>query len=137
MRDGARPRLELVDDALQPSHACVSDDADAFVVGTQRVGGGREEWLASFREQVASGMGVRLEGTAVQGFADGSLGWAFDRASFVVPDIVSLPTRLTAVLREEGGTWKLVHAHFSLAVPDEVAMQSATGWAEQLGEISA
>jgi hypothetical protein len=38
-----------------------------------------------------------------------------------------LPTRLTAVLREDEGEWKAVHLHFSVGVPDEQAVVPAAG----------
>jgi hypothetical protein len=31
---------------------------------------------------------------------------------------------MTAVLRNESGDWRLVHAHFSVGVPDEQAIES-------------
>ena len=51
------------------------------------------------------------------------MGWGVDEPHFVFPDGSRLPTRLTAVLREEGGDWKVVHLHFSVGVPDEQAME--------------
>ena len=36
-----------------------------------------------------------------------------------------LPTRLSAVLREQDGDWKVVHLHFSVGVPDEQAIELA------------
>jgi ketosteroid isomerase-like protein len=46
-----------------------------------------------------------------------------DRPSFVLSDGSYLPTRMTAVLRNEADGWKVVHLHFSVGVPDEEAIQ--------------
>jgi len=41
---------------------------------------------------------------------------------------------MTAVLRREGdGAFRMVHQHYSWAVPDELAMEHAPAWREQLG----
>jgi hypothetical protein len=38
-----------------------------------------------------------------------------------------LRTRLTAVLTDQGEGWKMVHAHFSVGVPDEDAVEMPKG----------
>jgi hypothetical protein len=52
---------------------------------------------------------------------------ALDKPSFVLPNGARLPTRLTAVLHQEEGEWKVVHLHFSVGVPDEHAIELAGG----------
>jgi hypothetical protein len=37
-------------------------------------------------------------------------------------------TRLTAVLIEEGGRWKIVHLHVSVGVPDEEVQELQARW---------
>jgi len=56
------------------------------------------------------------------------VGWAADRPSFVFGD-VRIPIRLLAVMLEEDGEYKIVNAHFSVGVPDEVAGEKAVEWA--------
>lgn len=60
------------------------------------------------------------------------MGWAFDCVTFHMPGGARLPSRLTAVLREEDGAWKIVHAHFSVAVPCDLALEQAGDWLTQL-----
>lgn len=85
---------------------------------------GREPWIAAYREFIAAS-GLRLEGGArPAGWEEGSIGFAVDEARFVLPDGSFLPTRLTAVLRNESSAWKVVHLHFSVGVPDEQAIQA-------------
>jgi ketosteroid isomerase-like protein len=111
--------------------ATITDDAEAFVIGTQRIGGGREQWLDSVRENAQ--MGIRFQAGEIRAFAEGDMGWAVDEPSIVLPNGVGLRTRMTAVLRRErDGRFRLVHQHYSWAVPDEVAMQHVHEWREQL-----
>ena len=113
------------------SHAChdrfdgiVSPASDAMAIGTDRWLADRETWRAAF----PSLRGISVESSQPQGFRDGSFGWAVDRPVFVLPDGDRLPTRLTAVAREEHGGWRVVHIHISVQVPDEVATAEAEGW---------
>jgi hypothetical protein len=52
-----------------------------------------------------------------------------DRPSFVFGD-VRIPIRLVAMMLEEDGQYKIVNAHFSVGVPDEVAGEKAVEWSE-------
>ena len=39
-----------------------------------------------------------------------------------------MKTRLTAVLREEEGSWAIVHLHVSVGVPDEEVVDLQRRW---------
>lgn len=111
--------------------ATIADDQEAFVIGTQRIGHGRGPWLDSVRENAQ--MGVRFEAGTIRAWAEGPMGWAVDEPTIVLPDGARLPTRMTAVLRREpDGALRIVHQHFSWAVPDDVAMEHASAWHTQL-----
>lgn len=110
----------------------IAADQAAFVIGTQKIGGGRAEWLDSVQENAT--YGIAFEGGAIRGFLEGEMGWAVDEPSIVLPDGTRLTARMTAVLRrEDDGVLRLVHQHYSWAVPDEVGMASVQAWREQLG----
>lgn len=84
----------------------------------------REAWIETYAKQIPE-LGLRLEGgPAPRGYAEGGVGYAVDRPRFVLPNGSFLPTRLTAVLRDEEAGWKIVHLHFSVGVTDEDAIQS-------------
>ncbi len=108
-------------------------DVIAQVEGVSVIGTGpgeghddRDDWIATYEEMMRGEMaGTRLEASDPRGYEEGSLGWGADEPHFVFPDGSRLPTRLTAVLRNESGEWKIVHLHFSVGVPDEQAMQLA------------
>ena len=116
--------------------ATISDDPEAFVIGTQRIGGGREAWLESVGENAS--MGIAFEAGAIRGWADGDIGWAVDEPTIVLPNGMRLTTRMTAVLeRDPDGAFRSVHHHYSWAVPDELAVESVQEWREQLGLVTA
>ncbi len=84
----------------------------------------REDWISTYEQMMAGEMaGTRLEGGDPRAYEEGSMGWGVDEPHFVFPDGSRLATRLSAVLRQEDGDWKVVHLHFSVGVPDEQAMQ--------------
>lgn len=106
---------------------------DAFVIGTDPGEwlDGRAAWIAGYEEQVRAVPGIRLEVGNLRGYAEDSLGWAADQPTFVIPDGSTIPTRLTAVLRLEDGIWKVVNAHFSVAVPNDELFDLLQRWSSE------
>ncbi len=73
--------------------------------------------------------GVRLEpGEHPQGWQEGSVGWFADEPTMFLPDGTVIRTRLLAVLRDEGGSWKLQAAHYSAGVPDDEVTTLQKRW---------
>lgn len=109
----------------------VSSDPSAIIVGTAP-----GEWVAE-RDRMRYGFeteGVEIRpGRRAVGYAerdeDRALGWFLDDPVFVFPETGPLDTRLTAVLRHEGGRWKLLHFHVSIGVPDGEVAELARRWA--------
>ena len=78
--------------------------------------------MVTTREQMRFGFeteGVTLESRAVQAYEEETLGWVVDEPKFGFPDGSGMDCRVTAVVRKEGEAWRLVHAHFSVGVPDD------------------
>jgi len=75
--------------------------------------------------------GVRLEAKDPVGYEEGSLGWVVDQPAFVFPDGSVMQTRLTAVMRQEDGRWKLVQMHLSVGVPDEEVVELQQRWSAE------
>jgi hypothetical protein len=69
--------------------------------------------------------GVAFEPGSIVAYEDGDLGWAFDEPTATFGSITA-PVRVTAVLHREDASWKIVHLHFSAALPDEQLAQLAT-----------
>lgn len=83
----------------------------------------REAWVSTYATSISQ-LGLVLEGgDQPRGWEEGSVGFAVDEPRFVLPDGSFLPTRLTGVLHQENGEWKVVHCHFSVGVPDEDVLQ--------------
>jgi ketosteroid isomerase-like protein len=72
--------------------------------------------------------GVRLEPDRPEGYAEGTMGWVLDEPIFFLPEGSSFRTRVTFVMREDAGRWKLVHGHFSVGVPDEEVVELQERW---------
>jgi SnoaL-like domain len=106
----------------------VSQEPATLIIGTAP-----GEWVTE-RERMRFGFeaeGVRLEAKNPVGYEAGSLGWVVDQPAFVFPDGSVMQTRLTAVMRQEEGRWKLVHMHFSVGVPDEQVVQLQQRWSDE------
>ncbi|MFP5352463.1 MAG: nuclear transport factor 2 family protein [Actinomycetota bacterium] len=88
--------------------------------------------MVTSREQMRFGMeteGVTLGSRSARGWQEGVLGWIVDEPRFGFPDGSGMDCRVTAIFRDEGGTWRLVHAHFSVGVPDEEVAELQEKWA--------
>jgi len=101
----------------------VSREEASTIIGTapHEWHGSRDKWKAAFPP-----IGLRVEAGDLQAWEEGSIGWLSDTPSFILPDGTAIGTRVTAVMRQEDGEWKLVQAHVSLGVPDELALELAT-----------
>ncbi|MGH2710680.1 MAG: nuclear transport factor 2 family protein [Actinomycetota bacterium] len=95
----------------------VSSEDATLVIGTAPGEFVRE------RERLRFGFeaeGLSLDpGEAPVGYEEGSMGWAIDEPTMNFPDGTSIKTRLTAIMRKEDSSWKLLHGHYSVGVPDE------------------
>jgi class 3 adenylate cyclase/ketosteroid isomerase-like protein len=56
---------------------------------------------------------VTLVPGSIRAYEEGTVGWAFDESTVILPDGTPLLTRLTFVLHRENGEWRIVHAHSS------------------------
>ena len=106
------------------------EDEGVVVIGTDPGdwAEGRERWIAA-REALMHAMeGLRLEaGEEPHGYEEGSMGWVADRPRAVLPE-GTISTRLTSVVRQEEGAWKLVHIHLYVGVPDEEVVELQKRW---------
>ncbi len=102
----------------------VADDAK-LIIGTAPA-----EWVED-GPQMRSGFeteGYAMRPDDPQAHEEGSMAWVVDQPLLVFPDGTSVPTRLTAVMRRDAGKWKIVHAHFSVGVPDEEVVALTEKW---------
>ena len=89
---------------------------------------GREQWIAATEALMHEMEGFRMEaGEEPHCYEEGSMGWVADRPRAVLPD-GTISTRLTGVVRQEEGEWRLVHIHLSIGVPDEEVVELQKRW---------
>ena len=55
----------------------------------------------------------------IQAFTKNGFGWVVDRVSARLPGGMKVPVRHTYLFHQEGNTWKVIHAHISVGIPDK------------------
>lgn len=89
------------------------------------------EWVTE-AERIGFGFeteGLRIEpGPSPAGYEDGTLGWVVDEPTSFFPDGTGMKTRLTGVLHQTDGQWRLVHMHVSVGVPDDEVVGLQRKW---------
>ena len=99
--------------------ALVSEELGLVVIGTapdERSTG--EQLLAALRE-IPGGGDVRGTQDDVTVHIHGDVAWTEGTGRFVRDDGAECPVRVTRVLVREGGRWKFVQIHDSIAAPDD------------------
>ena len=107
----------------------VSTDPSVMIVGTA------PGEIVTERPRLRFGFeteGITLKPNDPVGYADKSMGWSFDEPLFGFPDGSAIRVRLSMFMRREEEGWKMVHAHFSVGVPDEEVVALQKKWAEKL-----
>jgi hypothetical protein len=92
--------------------------------GVVIIGNDPQEWFED-RQSILSflnaGGSSKLEILVhdIKAFCEGSVGWTMDRVTVILPNGMDLPVRHTRIFHKEDDSWKLVHLHVSIAVPNE------------------
>jgi ketosteroid isomerase-like protein len=108
MNSGDAPRLRTM----------LSERPGAVHIGTDA-----EEWWSSGRlvdDVAAAGSGgdIRAVADDVDVHVQDDIAWVEGRGRFTRADGAERPVRMTGVFVREGGQWKLVQSHASIAVPN-------------------
>jgi hypothetical protein len=134
MRESAEAKAALLR-FYETFTAAVPGDTESFdrafssEEGLLVIGSAFHEWVDS-RERGKQAWGmedVGIEPGDPVAWEQGSVAWAADRPSFVFGE-VRIPIRILTVMLKEDGEYKIVTAHFSIGVPDEVAGEKAIEW---------
>jgi hypothetical protein len=126
---------ELKELVLRSYEALTGADHDFYAAtmsqqdGVLAIGSDPDEWWAGyetitsvFKVQMEEMSGITIVDSDPQVFSEGSVGWAADRFMLRFPDGTQVPFRVTMVLHQEGGEWKIVQWHGSIGVPNEQAI---------------
>lgn len=131
-------RSEAVRDTVLEFYRAISanaverfDEQISADPATLMIGSAPGEWVTE-RERLR--YGFEAEGLTIDpgpepiGYREGSMGWFVDEPSYGFPDGGGMRSRLTAILRQEEGRWKIVHLHVSVGVPDEEVQELQARW---------
>jgi ketosteroid isomerase-like protein len=90
------------------------------VIGTDDVEwwDGHDAAASAFRAQMETLGGLPLKVGDVRGYAIDGVGWFEDHGTMGVADDQSVPVRMTGVLRQEEGGWRLLQLHLSVGTPN-------------------
>jgi SnoaL-like domain len=96
----------------------LAEGADAVHIGTDA-----GEWWSSgqFVDGVAAAGGggdIGVVADDIDVHVQGDVAWVEGRGRFMRADGAERPVRVTGVLVREGGQWRLVQSHSSIAVPN-------------------
>ena len=104
----------------------VSSHEATVVIGTAP-----GEWVTE-RPRLRFGFeteGITLTpGARPVGYEEGTMGWFVDEPWFGFAGGGGMRTRVTGVVRQEDGRWKVVHLHFSVGVPDDEVQDDQARW---------
>jgi len=88
------------------------------------IGNDPEEWfedhdsiLAFIKAGGSSKLDIQVHN--IKAICEGSVGWTMDRVTVILPNGKKIPVRHTRIFHKENGSWKLVHLHVSIAVPND------------------
>jgi hypothetical protein len=103
----------------------ISRRTEFLVIGTDP-----EEWWedgarfsASMRQRMqALGTGIPVRASRPRAYAAGDVGWAADRACYLLPGGSERPFRASFVFYREEGSWRVLQWHVSFAVRNEDAL---------------
>ncbi len=77
----------------------------------------RDSLVAFMNAGSSSKMDINVQN--LKAFSEGSVGWSMDRVTVKLPNGTELPVRHTRIFHKENNSWKMVHLHVSIAVPNE------------------
>jgi hypothetical protein len=115
----------MLDGEAQAANELISRDPTMIFIGSAG------EWVDD-HDALRSGTQVETEGLEAGpspvGYANGDVGWFADQPQWVFADGSRAQMRMSAVLQREEPGWRIVHAHLSVAVPDDECVMLQRRW---------
>jgi adenylate cyclase len=108
---------------LRAIESLISHSGSALIIGTdpQEWWSGYDDIRRVFIAQTEEMGGLPISAGDPVAYAEGTMGWIADRSTLTLPD-GNMEVRVSFVAHQEDGTWKLVHGHISIGVPNEEAL---------------
>jgi ketosteroid isomerase-like protein len=103
----------------------ISRDPSLVFIGSAGEWVDDQETLRSGRLDPGEGI---ISGDHPQAWARGDVGWYVDQPAWQFADGTRADMRMTAVLQRESDGWRIVHAHLSVAVPDNECVVLQRRW---------
>jgi hypothetical protein len=117
-------RRMLAGDA-DAANELISRDPATLMIGSAGEWVQDQDALRSGRLPAGEGL---IGGTTAVGYEQDALGWFADEPTWVFADGSKARMRMSAFLRREDGAWRIVHAHLSVAVPDDECAMLQMRW---------
>jgi hypothetical protein len=99
--------------SASPALSGIGTDPAEWWVGQETVRQILTAQLRAFADQ-----GAQFMPSGAEAWAAGDLGWVIDQPTIRMRDGRKVPLRATTIFNREGGTWKMVHQHASIGVPN-------------------
>jgi ketosteroid isomerase-like protein len=80
--------------------------------------GAREDLIRAYSETAKLGQ-PKINVQRIEAYQEGPVGWAVDTVMLSRLGKSEIPMRHTFIFHQEGGEWKVIHAHYSFPMPDE------------------
>ncbi|NJD28351.1 MAG: hypothetical protein FIA92_08645 [Chloroflexi bacterium] len=103
----------------------ISHDPATLMIGSAGEWVQDQEALRSGRLEAGEGL---EPGSSPVAYEAGDLGWFADQPTWIFGDGSRAQMRMTAVLAREPAGWRIVHAHLSVAVPDDECVMLQRRW---------
>jgi hypothetical protein len=115
----------MIDGEADAANDLISRDPAMIFIGSAG------EWVDD-QNALRSGTQVANEGLVAGsnplGYANGDVGWFADQPEWLFADGSRAQMRMSAVLQHEADGWRIVHAHLSIAVPDDECVMLQRRW---------
>ena len=93
--------------------------------GMVAIGTDPKEWVEGIESVLSAseemeGMGkIEVKSGNLKAYSEGTVGWASDSSTLIMPDGSEVPVRQTFVFHKENEEWKVVQLHASIGVSNE------------------
>ena len=115
----------MLDGESDAANDLISTDPALIFIGSAGEWVDDQAALRSGKQEPGEGV---VAGPNPVGYANGDVGWFADQPTWHFADGPQAEMRMSAVLQREAPGWRIVHAHLSIAVPDNECVVLQRRW---------